>query len=487
MPTLSKNSRNAQPGNQGVRGGQSAPNLKMFEREDWTLFRTVEGLQQKAGVPQRPAPAPRPQGADDNALDTETAMPDRADRRRTPSSSRTRGPASTASRRRSRRCSRSVGRCARRSSCGCRSAARSATACGWWPVPCWPPAATLVVETRDRRLWLRPEHDGSTTVSRPARSSTRSAPASRSGSARRCPATRDPFAWVRRRSPAGRRARRTTARPRRSGTTPPQFHELLLASGAQPLRAPGCAARRLQRRQGGQDRRGGRLEPHDLRRGHARARRRRCSRRPAQNARPVRPERLGFVGRDALRRRFYAIERGSVEFGSVEPQAEIPFVVEAWVSRYHRPERQERHRARRAREPHAGHGRDREPTAVRQATRGSRVRLRARAQLRRAPTKGALRHHAATSRRPTCRSPRTARRPTSALRGHDRRRRSARRCEGAARRAEEHEERAAQKQIVLDNLDAAIAKVSGDGEYRFNERQVLYCSGRSSWRRSARS
>jgi hypothetical protein len=26
-------------------------NLKMFEREDWTLFRTVEGLQQKAGVP----------------------------------------------------------------------------------------------------------------------------------------------------------------------------------------------------------------------------------------------------------------------------------------------------------------------------------------------------------------------------------------------------------------------------------------------------
>jgi hypothetical protein len=28
-----------------------APILKMFERADWTLFRTVEGLQQKAGVP----------------------------------------------------------------------------------------------------------------------------------------------------------------------------------------------------------------------------------------------------------------------------------------------------------------------------------------------------------------------------------------------------------------------------------------------------
>jgi hypothetical protein len=28
-----------------------APILKMFERADWTLFRTIEGLQQKAGVP----------------------------------------------------------------------------------------------------------------------------------------------------------------------------------------------------------------------------------------------------------------------------------------------------------------------------------------------------------------------------------------------------------------------------------------------------
>ena len=29
---------------------QNFENLK-FERQDWTLFRTVEGLQQKAGVP----------------------------------------------------------------------------------------------------------------------------------------------------------------------------------------------------------------------------------------------------------------------------------------------------------------------------------------------------------------------------------------------------------------------------------------------------
>jgi hypothetical protein len=29
---------------------ENQPNLKMFEREDWALFRTIEGLQQKAGV-----------------------------------------------------------------------------------------------------------------------------------------------------------------------------------------------------------------------------------------------------------------------------------------------------------------------------------------------------------------------------------------------------------------------------------------------------
>jgi hypothetical protein len=31
-----------------------------------------------------------------------------------------------------------------------------------------------------------------------------------------------------------------------------------------------------------------------------------------------------------------------------------------------------------------------------------------------------------------------------------------------------------QKDVVLDNLDAAIAGVSGDGEFRFNERQLFY-------------
>ena len=34
--------------------------------------------------------------------------------------------------------------------------------------------------------------------------------------------------------------------------------------------------------------------------------------------------------------------------------------------------------------------------------------------------------------------------------------------------------RVSQKDVVLDNLDAVIAEVSGDGQYRFNHRQLLY-------------
>src|SRR5262249_28052394 len=40
------------PGSESSSGtAPDSPDLKMFERADWTLFRTVEGLQQKAGVP----------------------------------------------------------------------------------------------------------------------------------------------------------------------------------------------------------------------------------------------------------------------------------------------------------------------------------------------------------------------------------------------------------------------------------------------------
>ena len=43
-----------------------------------------------------------------------------------------------------------------------------------------------------------------------------------------------------------------------------------------------------------------------------------------------------------------------------------------------------------------------------------------------------------------------------------------------AQRAAPKERRVSQKDVVLENLDDVIADVSGDGEYRFGERQILY-------------
>jgi hypothetical protein len=51
------------------------------------------------------------------------------------------------------------------------------------------------------------------------------------------------------------------------------------------------------------------------------------------HARPVEPDRLGGVGRNAFAEYKYAIERGRALFGSSEPKAEIPFVVEAWAKK----------------------------------------------------------------------------------------------------------------------------------------------------------
>jgi hypothetical protein len=48
-------------------------------------------------------------------------------------------------------------------------------------------------------------------------------------------------------------------------------------------------------------------------------------------ARPVKPERLGAVGRDAYPEAAYTYSSGVAKFGSINPLAEIPFVVEAWA------------------------------------------------------------------------------------------------------------------------------------------------------------
>jgi hypothetical protein len=53
---------------------ENDPTLKMAERADWTLFRTVEGLQQKAGVPAVRLRRLVLKELGDNALDTGTRL-----------------------------------------------------------------------------------------------------------------------------------------------------------------------------------------------------------------------------------------------------------------------------------------------------------------------------------------------------------------------------------------------------------------------------
>jgi len=114
---------------------------------------------------------------------------------------------------------------------------------------------------------------------------------------------------------------------------PSQFHELILAHGAQPLRAlvahlDGCsggkageivAAAKLDRKACA-----------DVTRQQATA----LLAAARKHARPVSPERLGCVGREVIANSCYAIERDHVLIGSDHPQqAEISFVVEAWAEK----------------------------------------------------------------------------------------------------------------------------------------------------------
>src|SRR5262249_43827681 len=60
--------------NTGQGADGNGPSLKMAEREDWALFRSVEGLQQKAGVPEERLRRLVMKEIADNALDAGARM-----------------------------------------------------------------------------------------------------------------------------------------------------------------------------------------------------------------------------------------------------------------------------------------------------------------------------------------------------------------------------------------------------------------------------
>jgi hypothetical protein len=431
-----------------------------FEREDWVSFRTVEGLAQKAGVAKGLLTRLVLKELADNGLDAgaKVTVGDRHDgtyfveddgpgldgtpeeiarlfsiRRPMISTKLLRLPTRGA-----------LGN-------GLRVVAGAVLAS----------AGTLTVLTRNQRIELCPERDGSTTVVsvKPAKFPVGTLIEIGFGPA--LPRDGGALDWA---TNAVKIARGETY----SGKTSPwwydtaQFHELLDATGDRPVREllaelDGCSGNKA----------GEIVAAAGLNRalcsGVTRVQAERLLLVARENAKSVSPKRLGVIGSDLYVSAAYACAHGVAEFGAVKPLAEVPFVVEAWA-----------------------------------ALTSGKTYLHA--SVNRTPVTGSIR--AARDKRDVdvfgcglCHT--VAKAPADAqfmihinvitpfmpitsdgkepdlkpfLNEIDvaisKAVRKAHRPNGGSGTS--------QKDIVLDNLDTVIADVSGDGEFRFNARQLFY-------------
>jgi hypothetical protein len=305
------------------------PNLK-FEREDWSLYRTVEGLCQKAGVPKAKLVRLVLKELTDNGLDAGAGvdvgslgdsgyyaaddgggidgMPEEIARlfsisRPMISTKLLRLPTRGA-----------LGN-------GLRVVAGAVLAS----------EGSLCVTTNNRRVVLRPERDGTTSVVSAKKvnfpTGTRVeisfGPALMRGDD-------NPLDW------ANLAVRLSTTGEAYAGRSSPwwydvpQFQELLYGSGDTPVRElisqlDGCS--------------GGKAGEIVATAGLSRATCRNVERAQAERlllaargqAKQVNPLRLGNIGPDVFKRAAYASAHGVAKFGAITPLAEIPFVVEAWA------------------------------------------------------------------------------------------------------------------------------------------------------------
>jgi hypothetical protein len=450
---------------------ENEPNLKMAERHDWALFRSVEGLCQKAGVADVLLRRLVLKEIVDNALDTGKAVrfglidPENdLDRFFVEDD----GPgldgspeeiASLFSIRRPMRSSKLL-RLPQRGALGngLRVVAGAVLAS----------EGSLVVITRNKRIELRPKADGTTAVIKVSAVNHRRGTRIEIGFDPSLPNEPDhPFAWAR---AAGEIAYHGEGYDGRSSPfwyDPVQFHELILAHGSQPLRGliaslDGCT--------------GGKAGEIIAAAGLDRTTCENVTRQQAtkllkiahDHARPVNPERLGYVGRDAYAGTYYAIERGVGRFGSAAPLAEIPFVVEAWARKTSDKGNNIKLNMLVNRTPVTG-----EISANRSADKDIYfIGCGLSHHFPDTPTKGGfeIRVNVTT---PYCPIVSDGKAPnlrpfishiaeTVVV------------ATKKAQRAAPKEKRQTQKEVVLDNLDKAIASASGDGEFRFNERQLFY-------------
>jgi hypothetical protein len=299
-------------------------NLK-FERADWTSFRTVEGLQQKAGVAQGRLRRLVLKELTDNALDTGT----RANVGEIAGGGyfvEDQGPGLNAA---------SVAQLFSInrplvSTKLLRLPTRGALGNGLRVVAGAVLASDgfLIVETSGARLRLKPGRDGYTQVVERSASARRIGTRIEIGFGPDLPADVNALKW------AHLAIHLARGNPYAGKSSPwwydlPQFHELLSASGDVPVRAlieslDGCAGGRAGEivAMAGLSR----MLCHDLDSAQAA----RLLRTAREAAKPVTPKRLGAVGPDAFPGRAYAIAYGSAPFGS-RLRADIPVAVEAWA------------------------------------------------------------------------------------------------------------------------------------------------------------
>ena len=299
-------------------------NLK-FERADWTSFRTVEGLQQKAGVAQGRLRRLVLKELADNALDTETRV--QVGKIDGGYFIEDEGPGLD------------PGEVARLFSINrpmvstklLRLPTRGALGNGLRVVAGAVLASDgfLIVETRGARLRLKPGRDGYTQVVEKSASARRIGTRIEIGFGPDLPAEANALTW------ATRAIHLAQGNAYAGKSSPwwydlPQFHELLSASGGVPVRAlieslDGCTGGRagdivaMARL--------GRMTCHALDAREA-ARLLEAARAAAK---PANPKRLGAIGPGAFPGRAYAIAYGSAPFGS-RLRADVPVAVEVWAS-----------------------------------------------------------------------------------------------------------------------------------------------------------
>ena len=454
------------PGAEACLGAGPDPQDFKFEREDWNSFRTIEGLQQKAGVARGLLRRLVLKELADNGLDAGANVevgrrggsyvveddgpgiggsPDTIARmfsvnRPMVSSKLIRLPTRGA-----------LGN-------GLRVVAGAVLASG----------GSLVVTTRNQRIVLRPEMNGSTTVVEVVAVDHPVGTRIEISLGRALPADDADLAWAQVACDAGRYGSVYEGQTSPLWYDVAHFHELLLASGERPVREliarfEGCSGAKAG------------IIVAEAGLGRAlcstvdRLQATRLLEAARRQARRVKPERLGAIGLDIYAGRHYAVERGTVTIGVTSPQAEIPFVVEAWVER-----------AEAKSSTNLIGLVNRTPisetiNAFRSQHQKGKLYLSACGlnQSIEVPTKGDF-FIVLNVTTPFCEITSDGKAPNLepfanwigiAIQ----------KAIGKAHRAAPKEAtRVSIKDVVLDNLDAAVAKASGDGVYEFNSRQVFY-------------